>query len=79
MTIEGIIERNPEQSFLKADGFDEAIIGYERESFRLIYSIGAIIVILQSQGMEEEEAIEHFEYNIGDAYLGEQTPIYSYP
>ena len=36
--LEGIIENFPEEEFLKADGFDNAIIGFELATMRLIYS-----------------------------------------
>jgi hypothetical protein len=65
----------PEDQFLKADGFDEAIIGLEVSTNRLIYSVSKCIKILSEQ-MEEEEAVEYFEYNIRGAYVGELTPIF---
>jgi hypothetical protein len=36
--LEGIIKNYPEEEFLKADGFDKAIIGFELATMRLIYS-----------------------------------------
>ena len=65
----------PEDQFLKVDGFDEAIIGLEVSTNRLIYSVSKCIKILSEQ-MEEEEAVEYFEYNIRGAYVGELTPIF---
>ena len=41
--LEKIIEKYPETDFLKADGFDDAIIGVDNESLRLIYSISKCI------------------------------------
>jgi len=35
--IQDLIEIYPEESFLKADGFDDAIIGVEESSMRIIY------------------------------------------
>ena len=43
---------------------------------RLIYSVSKILQVLESQGMSEIDAIEHFSYNINSAWVGEQTPIY---
>ncbi len=72
-----IYERYAEDEFLKADGFDDAVIGVEGRSQRLIYSTIKIINILQERdGMSEEEAIEFFEYNIEGAWMGEKTPIF---
>jgi len=61
---------------LMADGFDDAIIGICSCSFRLIYDYDLMLGILQEQGIEEMDAIEHLEYNVLNAYVGPQTPIY---
>jgi hypothetical protein len=37
--IDRIIEQFEDESFLKADGFDDAIIGVDESSMRLIYSV----------------------------------------
>jgi len=62
---------------LKADGFDEAIIGVATDFTepRLIYSVSKCLEILQ-RDMSEEDAMEHFTYNVSGAYVGEQTPIW---
>ena len=73
--IDKILEWFPEDEILKADGFDDAIIGIEETSMRLIYSISKCIEIL-SKDMTEEEAIEYFEFNVNGAYVGEKTPIW---
>jgi hypothetical protein len=73
--IDKILEWFPEEEFIKIDGFDEAIIGIEDFDMRLIYSCSKIIDILK-QEMSEEDAIEHFEYNIKGAWLGDKTPIF---
>lgn len=74
--LEQIIEKYQEEEFLKADGFDEAIIGVDESSMRLIYSISKCIDILIAEGMSEEEAMEHFYYNVSGSYVGEKTPIW---
>jgi hypothetical protein len=74
--LELILDNYPEESFLKADGFDEAVIGLEEPSLRLIYSIKKTIEILIEEGMTEEDAQEHFSYNVSGAYVGELTPIW---
>ena len=73
--IDSIIEKYPDESFLKADGFDEAIIGVDNKSMRLVYSVSKCIEIL-CRDMNEEDAIEYFEYNVSGAYMGEKTPIW---
>lgn len=75
--LETILENNPDDTFLKADGFDEAVIGYEERSGRLIYSTTKRLEILvKDEEMTMEDAIEHFYYNVSGAYMGEQTPIF---
>jgi hypothetical protein len=73
--IDKILEWFPEDEILKADGFDNAIIGIDDSSMRLIYSVSKCIEIL-SQDMDEEDAIEYFEFNVAGAYVGEKTPIW---
>lgn len=74
--IETIAELNPEARL--ADGFDDCICGYEKDG-RVIYSVPLMIeTLIQRDGMEEDEAIEFFEFNIECAYVGEYTPIFMY-
>ena len=75
--LEQILESYYEQDFLIADGFNDAVIGVEINSMCLIYSVSKCLEIL-GKHMSEEDAIEYFEYNVGNAYLGEQTPIWCY-
>ena len=75
--LEIIMEQNPEGEFLKADGLDEAIIGYDDQTGRLIYSMSKIIdILIINDEMTEEDALEHYYYNIHGGYLGEKTPIW---
>jgi hypothetical protein len=76
--LEEILEYYPDDTFLKADGLDSAVIGVEiGEPMRLIYSVSKIIEHLVTEDeMSVEDAMEHFEYNIRGSYVGEQTPIW---
>ena len=76
-TLERIFENYYEQDFLIADGFNDAVIGVEINLMCLIYSVSKCLEILREH-MSEEDAIEYFEYNISNAYVGEQTPIWCY-
>jgi hypothetical protein len=77
MTLEEIIEMFPEEEFLKADGFDSAIIGVEPNSMKLVYNRDKMIGILMTdEEMEEIDAIEYLEYNTWNAYVGEKTPLF---
>ena len=55
--------------------YEQAIIGQDDASLRVVYSADKIIEIL-SEEMTPEEAEEFYEYNILGAYMGEMTPIY---
>ena len=73
--LEKILEWFPDEKIIKADGFDEAIIGIDEESMRLIYSTSKCIQIL-SRDMSEEDALDYFHYNVKGAYVGILTPIW---
>lgn len=73
--IDVILEQYDDVTFLKADGFDEAIIGVDESTMRLIYSVTKCIEILE-RDMSQEDALEYFSYNVSGAYVGEQTPIW---
>ena len=66
----------------KADGFDQAIIGYTRIAGRkdvLAYDYWKCIDILKERdGMSAEDAIEFMEFNVMGAYVGELTPAFIY-
>jgi len=76
-TLEQIFENYYDQDFLIADGFNDAVIGVEINSMCLIYSVSKCLEILLEH-MNEEDAIEYFEYNVSSAYVNEQTPIWCY-
>jgi len=73
--LDKIVEWFPEDEVLIADGFDDAIIGIDSNSMRLIYSVSKCIEIL-SKDMDEEEAVEYFDFNVRGSYDGEKTPIW---
>jgi hypothetical protein len=71
-----ISEEYPE--LLKADGFDDAILGVvQRMGIQAIcYDQDKVINILMGDGMTYEEAVEYFEFNIAGAWVGESTPFF---
>jgi len=73
--LKEIIENYPDEEFLKADGFESAIIGVEENQMRLIYSVKICLAILMKD-MSCEEAIEYFNFNVSGAYMGDKTPIW---
>jgi hypothetical protein len=73
--LEQIIENFYEEEFLKANGFDDAVLGLEENEMRLIYSVSKCIEILKIE-MSTDDALEHFTYNVSGAYVGKKTPIW---
>ena len=68
------------------DGFEEAIIGacdtWDNGNLvrRIVYSGEKIIQqLMDTDGMDEEEAEEYCSYNIEGAYVGPHTPIIVWP
>ena len=75
--LEQILQWYPDEEFLSADGFDDAIIGVDDESMRLIYSINKCINILVDRDkMSIDDAWEYFGFKVKGAYVGEKTPIW---
>ena len=73
--LEKILVNYPEEEILKADGFDDAVIGIDTH-MRLVYSIPKSIEILVKDDMTMEDAMDHFYYNVSGSYVGEKTPIW---
>ena len=76
------VKDNDEEA-LFADGLDDAIIAISRDSltgkYRVVYDVARIVqVLVNDQGMDEDEAYEHMEFNIIGAYVGEMTPIWAF-
>jgi hypothetical protein len=65
---------------MSADGFDDAIIGtverYGDAETIILYDKDKVIEILMAD-MSEEDAVEHFYFNIIGAYVGEGTPAFA--
>ena len=60
---------------LFADGFNDAIIGFEPNMWKVVYSRNKVIEILM-EDMSEEDAVEYAEYNTFNAYVGDNTPLW---
>lgn len=74
-----------EQKYLKADGFDDAIVGTahgigvnEDAGPILVYDIDKCIDILMDTNPDWErvDAEEYFSFNVIGAFVGPQTPIF---
>lgn len=62
---------------LFADGLDIAIIGFEPNMWKVVYSRSKCLnILIERDGMDEEDALEFLEYNTFNTYFGEKTPIW---
>lgn len=65
---------------LKADGFDEALIGLGRRCSQedvLVYDFDkAVKILVDRDKMAVDEAMEFLEYNTLGAWVGEETPMF---
>ena len=74
--MEGVVGYLQDEEMLKADGFDEAVNGIATGTMRLIYSVIRFIEILMVGGMDMNDAIEYFDFDVRRSYVGEKTPIW---
>jgi hypothetical protein len=76
ITLEDILNTLYEETFIKADGFDDCIIGVEGDTSRLVYSTQLCIQkLIKNEGMTREDAEEYFSFNIQGA-KGEGYPLF---
>ena len=71
-----------DEHIVKADGFDDCIIGCAyRENGELVavYDEDKILGKIMAQGMEEFEAKEFYVYNIVSCWMGDKTPLFVFP
>lgn len=73
-------EHDDELLFIEpAEDFDSCIIGVASRCGMgpvVVYNSDKVIDAIKAQGLEEDEAIEFFEFNIVGAYVGERTPLF---
>ena len=78
MNKETISEINPDA--LLADGFDDALFGvcYQFGQLPVVsYDYNKCIdILIERDGMSEEEALEYFEFNVLGSYMGPNTPVF---
>ena len=77
--IDKILEHysNDDIPFLRANGFDDAIIGVDENSHRVVYDADKCVrILINRDGMDYLEALEYFDYNVRGSYMGEKTPIF---
>lgn len=63
---------------LIADGYDEALVGVTTDGLAVYDNYKIISILMERDGMDEDEAIEFFDFNIAGSYMGKETPIFMY-
>ena len=67
---------------LVMDGYDDCIAGICTRCGQppiIIYDQVKVLEALVAGGMKEEEATEYFEFNMANAWVGEDTPAFLEP
>ena len=76
--LEKIIETYPDETFLYPTGFEDCVVGVERDNLILVMDANKIIdKLITEDDMTEIDAQEFFDYNIAGS-KGEGFPIYIY-
>lgn len=78
-SLKNILNEELEDSILLADGFDGAFLGIATRCGQppvAVYDAEHCIQILVDEGMEYEEALEYFSFNVTGAWVGPQTPMF---
>jgi hypothetical protein len=76
---DAVVEASGDEEMLFADGFDDAIIGYFHRCGQdpvVMYDREKCISILINCGLSEEDAEEHFEFNVVGGWVGNRTPAF---
>ena len=75
-----ILEVYPDEEFMKADGFDDCIMGICHrfgEPLILAYDEEKIIKkLMKRDKMTKKDALEFYTYNIIGAWVGRKTPVF---
>lgn len=78
-------EEEDDERMVRLVGLDDCIVGFADVlgeagiTRRLIYGGPNIVHSLMRQGMTQDDAMEHLEFNIENAYMGRATPVIMWP
>jgi hypothetical protein len=76
---EEMINTEPLEGAMLANGFEDALVGYGYQfNYPVaVYSMnGCMEILMKRDGMNDEEAMEFFNFNVQGAWVGESTPIF---
>jgi hypothetical protein len=69
----------PDEDIILADGLEDAFMGVAQQftQTHAVYDKEKVIdILIERDGMTEQEAEEFFDFNILGAYVGESTPAF---
>lgn len=70
------ILENASEIAMKADGFDEAIIGLTSGGLVAYSYEKCVEMVMEDCNIEYIDALEYVEFNVVGSYVGEGTPIF---
>lgn len=77
---ETVAEMGEDTNIIVLDGLNDAIIGFGEEfggKVRLVYDGDKLIkLLMERDGMSEEDAIEWYGFNIIGAHFGDSNPLF---
>jgi hypothetical protein len=79
MTRDEIAQNYPEVMVLDPEYFDEAIIGVANRinMTAVCYDEQKVIeLLMKHDGMDYDEALEYYQYNILGSWIGDHTPVF---
>ena len=66
----------PNQKFVTVEGLDDAVMGLDLETMRLVYSVSSVVNIFVQRGMTVDEAEEFFAKSVLPLDFGYRGPIW---
>lgn len=82
--LQSIIDNYPDQDIYILENLNDAIIGFDQQSNRVVYSVKKIIELIYLQefkddkNFSQEDAFGYFAYNIESNGCDEFSPILCY-
>ena len=70
------IVSNVNSEAIFADGFDDAIMGYDSNGAAVYDYDKCCHILMDTSDMDESEAHEYMQFNVVGAYVGDFTPIF---
>jgi len=73
------MDESMNEDLLLADGFEDAFLGIGQQfnkQFAIYDKEKCLQILVERDGMTQEDAIEYFDFNVTGAWVGESTPAF---